>query len=299
MTAPIAIINADLYTPDAILPKGLLLAAGGRILAVGESAAIPLPATTRLIDAEGGRLTPGLIDLAQFDFAPAPSSAAGVTAYLRACPLRQKQDLPALARAAQQLSTAGAQSLGLHLIGPWLRSSTPPPAWEDVWVAAHDRIRMLTLDPAACPDSELLAPARRAGVRILLLAAAAADVQPYLAAGPVAVRWQRGAEPLPAAAYALATVNDPPDQMAALWRHFGPDRVLLSGSSQRPLQAQDVRRFMAHTGASFSQALACATLHPAAWLGLPLGRLRPAAPAHLLCWSKYGAVAWARAFFDV
>lgn len=293
MNGPIAIINAAIYTPEGIIPRGLALVDGGRIVAVGESAGISLPPAARLIDAEGGRLTPGLIDLAQFDFTAAPAAAAGVTGYLRARVLRREGDLAALATTPAASPSPAAQLLGLHLIGPWLRRGAAP-AWEDVWIAADAAVAMLALDPAHCPAATLAA-ARAADVRLLLVVDAAADAIPHLAAGPAAVRLRHvagDADGADAGLYALVTVSDPPEQMAALWRRFGPRRLLLSGSSRRPLQARDVRRFMAHTGASFSEALACATQNPAAWLGLPLGRLSADAPAHLLCWTRYGDVAW-------
>lgn len=293
--AATAIINGTVYTPYQVIPQGLVLVEDGIIRAVGRSSEVALPPSARLIDAEGGRITPGLIDLVRFEeTAESELAAAGVTSYCLALTLCEARDLPALRRAAAGLSHAapGAHVLGLHLIGPWLAHCQTPPAWDDLWRAARAAITLFSLDPRVCPSPAVLAPALAAGARVVLaLTAGNQAVAPFLQAGASAIRLHHAAADVDAP-FVLATMNDDAELLAALWQQFGPDRFILCGSSARSLRGRDVRRLMARTGADFAAALACATAAPAHLLGLPQGRLEPGAPADLLCWTKYGDVAW-------
>lgn len=291
-----AILNCTLYTPDQVIPQGLVLVEDARIAAVGRSADVPLPVHTRLIDAEGGRLTPGLIDLVRFTAKNDAPERSGVTAYLSALPVRGESDLPALAGAAAALTrpASAARPLGLHLIGPWLPGCTSPPDWHDIWTAADAAIAMLTFDPVHAPPGtldQLVA----AGVRPVLLVGS--EEIAGGSAGAVAIRPRR-AIPNTSAPYLLATVDDDPDLLVALWQQAAPDQFTLSGSAARPsraarpLAARSLRQLMAATAADFSAVLPALTRRPADLLGLPHGRIQPSAPADLLCWTRHGAIAW-------
>ena len=62
-TADLVIVNADIYTVNEKQPKAKEIAmAGGRILAVGNSVKSSIGAQTRIIDANGATIIPGLID---------------------------------------------------------------------------------------------------------------------------------------------------------------------------------------------------------------------------------------------
>ena len=62
-TADLVIVNADIYTVNEKQPKAKEIAiVGGRILAVGNSVKSSIGAQTRIIDAKGATIVPGLID---------------------------------------------------------------------------------------------------------------------------------------------------------------------------------------------------------------------------------------------
>ena len=100
--APVAVINCDVHLPDKVLHQGLVLVEGGVIRAVGSSHEIPLPTNVRLIDARGGFVTPGLIDMARPSFATEAPEVQGVTAYLLAVAVATVADFVA---EDQQLET--------------------------------------------------------------------------------------------------------------------------------------------------------------------------------------------------
>jgi len=79
-----AIFNCDLFTPDQCVAQGLVLIERNQIRAVGHSHEIPLPADTRLLDAQGGRVTPGLIDLGGVSSVNQQMAARGVTSSVKA-----------------------------------------------------------------------------------------------------------------------------------------------------------------------------------------------------------------------
>lgn len=58
-----AIINGTVYTPTRIIPDGVVLIEGERILAVGTPAQVSLPERAARIDAAGGIVCPGLVDI--------------------------------------------------------------------------------------------------------------------------------------------------------------------------------------------------------------------------------------------
>ena len=165
-----AIFNCDLFLPDMRISQGLVLIEGREIRAVGRSYDISLPTSTRLIDAQGGRVTPGLIDLGGVEFGG-----------------RQ-----------QNLST----------------------------------YRLATLDQLRSTDRSVL--------RSLL----------------------------------------------------SSHHLILTGDSIQPLSTRSIRQLMALAETDFTKALTAATLAPAEFLGLPVGRLAAGAPADLICWTRHGDLAW-------
>jgi imidazolonepropionase-like amidohydrolase len=104
-----AIFNCDLFTPGEQIPQGLVLVEGSHIRLVGRSHEIPLPADTRLLDAQGGRVTPGLIDLGGMDSSNNKVEAQGITSYLLRASARDERDLQRISQAAASLpSPAGS-----------------------------------------------------------------------------------------------------------------------------------------------------------------------------------------------
>ena len=132
----IAIVHADLITPEGVIEDGTILLDDGKIAAVG-GPSLPVPQGAATREAAGLIVAPGLIDLQVNggfgrDFTADPSSiwdvAAGlprfgVTAFLPTIITSPPETI----QAAQDTVNAGppggwigARSLGLHLEGPFL-----------------------------------------------------------------------------------------------------------------------------------------------------------------------------------
>jgi len=133
--------NATIYTPDTELAGGAVLVDGARIAAVGPAAELPPPQGAERLDARGGIVTPGLIDLQLNgalgdDFTIAPETIWrvaeqlgrwGVTSFL---PTIITSPLAQVGKAQEVLaggppggSSGGWQGsipLGLHCEGPFL-----------------------------------------------------------------------------------------------------------------------------------------------------------------------------------
>jgi len=190
-----AIVNCDLYTPDEQIPQGLVLVEGSRIRAVGLSHEIPLPVQARLLDAQGGRVTPGLIDLGGPPSINNQMAARGITSCF---------------------DNSGSAQWGLPE-----DSSTEP-----------DRYHLAPLDHIRSADPSVL--------RILL----------------------------------------------------SSHRLILIGSQVQPLSTRSIRGLMALAETDFASALSAATVAPASFLDVALGRLAVDTPANLICWTRHGDLAW-------
>jgi N-acetylglucosamine-6-phosphate deacetylase len=131
------ITNATIHTPDRVIERGSVLVDGGRIVAVGTTAGAQTSAGARQIDAGGGVLAPGFIDLQLngafgHDFTADPPSiwqvAAGlprygVTAFLPTIitsPLDQVGAGMRVVTAGRPKDFRGAVPLGIHAEGPFL-----------------------------------------------------------------------------------------------------------------------------------------------------------------------------------
>lgn len=274
----LAIVNCEIYTPDEHIPHGLIWVEGDRIRAVGAGPDVPLPSDVQVIDAQGGRITPGLIDLCWRGEGKADPLVHGIANYAHTDAVRSEEDLALVSQAAAALThtPTSARPLGLHL-----RLAGDAPAWEDLWTAADAAIALVTL-PAAHPRTPSLArQLLAAGVKIvldepshdpflrdlLICGLAALSPDPALAASP----------PRSLARYLLVSAAEAPHYAAA-------GDLLLASGPNRPLSDPAL---------AFPHLLAAATRQPAAFLGLPYGRLAPGAPADLACWARPGELAWA------
>ncbi len=190
-----AIFNCDLFTPDENIPQGLVLVEGRQIRAVGRSHEIPLPVNTRLIDAQGCRVTPGLIDLGGAPATTSEMAARGITSCINDV-TKVQWGLP--------------------------KESGPEP----------DRHYLATLEHVRSADPSVL--------------------------------------------------------RALLASHH----LILTGSAAKPLSTRTIRQLMALADTDFAAALSAATLAPSRLLDLPFGRLTAGAPANLICWTRYGNLAW-------
>jgi len=287
--APVAVINCDVHLPDKVLHQGLVLVEGGVIRAVGSSHEIPLPTNVRLIDARGGFVTPGLIDVARPSFATEAPEVQGVTAYLLAVAVAAVEDLPALAQAAVAVANPPhrSRSLGLHLMALWPLDG--PVGWEDVWALAAGAIRLVTV------GNEDPATARQA------LAAGAAIAVPVDARHPFlrdllvsgrAIGWHSGSiVPLSTLSPSPAPLHLVSVAAALPLLNMSTELVLMSGDGQM-LATTMLAELVQSSGAGWNHIVRWATWLPADLLRLPRGRLVAGSPADLLCWTRYGELAW-------
>ncbi len=281
--APVAVINCDVHIPDTLLHQGLVLVEGGVIRAVGSSHEIPLPANVRLIDARGGFVTPGLIDVARPSFATEAPETQGVTAYLLAVVMAAVEDLPALAQAAAAVANPlhHSQALGLHLMALWPVDGSV--GWEEVWALAAGAIGLVTVgneDPATARQ------ALTAGAPIAVPVDARHPFLRDLLVSGRAIGWLSGSiVPSPAPLHLVSVAAALP----LLKTSTG--LVLMSGDGQM-LATTMLAELVQSSGAGWNRIVRSATWLPADLLRLPRGRLAAGSLADLLCWTRYGELAW-------
>ena len=176
-----------------------MLVRDGRIAAVGPVRDVAPPASEPVerIDARGGIIAPGFVDLqvngaAGVLFTDDPTSQAidtmaaalpqfGCTSFLPtllSCPDDVTHRALAAAPKASTGLTAGAQALGVHMEGPFLapdragahdRRLLRPPSTADLdrWLdVSHSALRLLTLAPELPGASEVIREAVRRGVTV-------------------------------------------------------------------------------------------------------------------------------------
>ena len=168
------IANGRLLTPLSEYDEGAVLVQDGKILAAGAVEGFVVPAGTRILDALGGLILPGLIDVhlhgAHGYDGGGPDLAHiiqvlpshGITAFLPTTYVTKRERLLKIVGAMADVienPPVGAQVLGIHMEGPWLspeRSGMGNPdlfyplTEEEVHTfqrAARSHIRMLTFAP--------------------------------------------------------------------------------------------------------------------------------------------------------
>ncbi len=168
------ITGGTLVTPSKVHPHGAVLVAGTRIRAAGAEGSFDVPREAQVVDAGGGRIIPGLIDVhihgLEGHAAAGPGladviralPAHGVTAFLPTSYDAARVDLcEALAqmRPLVEQPPIGAKPLGIHMEGPWLSPKHPGagnparfyPLTEgdviDFQDASGGRVRMVTFAP--------------------------------------------------------------------------------------------------------------------------------------------------------
>jgi N-acetylglucosamine-6-phosphate deacetylase len=164
--------HATIYTPDSTIEAGAVLVDGARIAAVGAAADLPAPAGAELLDAGGGIVAPGFIDLqlnGAFgdDFTVAPETiwrvAAGlprwgVTAFLPTiitAPLAQAGKAQEVLAGGPPPGWQGSIPLGLHCEGslsqPAEKGRTQPSASAPAFI--RGRGRLVAADACAAGDA--------------------------------------------------------------------------------------------------------------------------------------------------
>ena len=133
-----AIVHGTVYTPTRIIPDGVVLIDGERILEVGTSPQVPIPDEAERLDASGGIVCPGLVDIHLHggDGADCTDGTveavrtvarrhlrAGTTSFL---PATASAPLPDIWRAfdcirevVRQRQAGEALALGIHMEGPF------------------------------------------------------------------------------------------------------------------------------------------------------------------------------------
>ena len=168
--------NGLVYTPTRVVPDGAVLADGDRIVAVGKRSEIEAPPGAVRLDARGGIIAPGFVNIhvhgtggygctdgkvESLTAMCALFARDGVTSWVPSLASAPKPDmLAALAavRRAMDVSPAGADILGAHLEGPYInaaeKGAMPPallrvPSPDDVgeFLAFADIMRICTLAP--------------------------------------------------------------------------------------------------------------------------------------------------------
>jgi N-acetylglucosamine-6-phosphate deacetylase len=171
---PKLLTNGRLLTPEREYNPGWALFEGTTIIAAGPAEAFPVPRGADVLDARGGWILPGLIDLhlhgAHGYDSAGPGLAEvirvlpshGITAFLPTTYVSPRERLLESVVAMRDIlehPPAGSQALGIHMEGPWFspakagmgRPELFYPLTEadfrDFQVAAGGKIRMLTFAP--------------------------------------------------------------------------------------------------------------------------------------------------------
>jgi N-acetylglucosamine-6-phosphate deacetylase len=173
MTA-ILVTNGQLITPFSKYDEGAVLLQGKRILAAGPTSAFDVPPETKILDAHGGVILPGLIDVHLhgahgYDCGGADLAKLiqilpqhGITAFLPTTYINTRERLLKILSSMADViedPPVGAQVLGIHMEGPWFNPERAgmgnpdlfyPLNEDDVHAfqeASRGHIRMMTFAP--------------------------------------------------------------------------------------------------------------------------------------------------------
>ncbi|MCC3376046.1 N-acetylglucosamine-6-phosphate deacetylase [Cohnella sp. REN36] len=197
-SATFDLVDARMYTPGAVIEKGVLEVRGGRIGAVR-----PLADWERsrdpgvaVVDAGGARVVPGFVDVhvhggGGFDFMTGRDgslddiclyhAAHGTTSLLATTVTAEHEPIAKAIRLivrAMKRGGRGAQVAGIHLEGPFLNPlrcgaqnpahirTADPDELRALWELAEGRIRLVTLAPEREGGMEALRFFRERGVTV-------------------------------------------------------------------------------------------------------------------------------------
>ena len=192
----IAIENGVVFTPEGLVRDGVVLTEGERIRAVGLREAVEIPDGARRLDAGGGHVVPGFVDMhihgaLGYDLMSATRTELeavteflakhGVTAWVPAIVTAPIDEiLRALDLARTILSgprLAGAEILGVHVEGPYINPEMkgahrldairdPVPEEYAAILEYSDIIAWVTLAPELPGALELIRESRRKGILV-------------------------------------------------------------------------------------------------------------------------------------
>ena len=221
--ADVLITNGTVVTPDAVLDPGWLTVRDGRITEVG--AGTPMPIGLRRVDAHGGWILPGFVDIHCHGGGGGSFAGQGVEGMVTTIETHRtrgtttmlaslvSRPVPELAKQIAELAGLVTDGLlaGIHLEGPFLAAARcgahdpavlRPPDRETVDTlldAGRGTVRMVTLAPEL--DGAVEAVRRLAGAGVLAAIghtdAIEAQVRPAIEAGArVATHLFNGMRPL-------------------------------------------------------------------------------------------------------
>jgi N-acetylglucosamine-6-phosphate deacetylase len=133
------VFTGTVILPDRLLSNGIVVCAGDRIAAVGSAGEIPMPRDATVIDARGGFISPGYVDIhvhggANADFMDGTREAVvtanraharhGTTSIFPTTTTGSREQIEAMLRAARDVRdhwriADGARVAGVHFYGPY------------------------------------------------------------------------------------------------------------------------------------------------------------------------------------
>jgi N-acetylglucosamine-6-phosphate deacetylase len=202
----LVIENGTLYTPTRVIPDGAVLVDGQRIQAIGRCNELAIPTEARRLDASGGSIVPGFVNMhihgvggyGSLDGQVASLQAMsllltrhGVTSWvptIGSSPLDVKEAALVAIRQVQHTETVGAEILGGHVEGPYLnvqeRGAMPPdllraPRPEEYYTFLQyaDVIRVFTLAPELPGALDLISALKERGILVSVGHSIAIDVE--------------------------------------------------------------------------------------------------------------------------
>ena len=186
--------NGTVITPFRMIKKGVVVFKDGRIITVGQEKDVETPKEAKVIDASGGIVAPGFIDihihggkgsdvmdasydainkLAEFE------ASHGTTAFLATTISAAHNDLLNAAKTvnvSMKKGTDGAEVLGVHLEGPYINPKKcggqdskyirPPSVSEfrEISKASNYAVRLVTLAPEVEGAKKLIVELRNFGI---------------------------------------------------------------------------------------------------------------------------------------
>ena len=189
-----AVINGTLLTPFREEKEGIVLFSGRKILAAGSRKEISIPTAARILDAGGGYIVPGFVDIHVhggmgadvtdgsrdvFEKMSLFFAGHGVTSFVASVLTVEDPVLLRVLRTARDVmkedDLPGARLLGIHLEGPWLNAAEagahprhllkePRPEQYLPLLEYADVIRMVTLAPELKGSAELVKTLKKYGI---------------------------------------------------------------------------------------------------------------------------------------
>jgi N-acetylglucosamine-6-phosphate deacetylase len=191
----LVIENGTIYTPTQVIPDGIVLVENQHIRAIGKRGDFTTPANARRVNARGGNIAPGFVDMhmhgvrnhdvmdrqvASLQAMSALLPRYGVTSFVPTtvtAPLSAVAEALQIAREAKRAEMIGAEILGLHIEGPYLCAQqrgahrldllrTPQPDDIAMFSQHSDVIRSFTLAPELPGALDLIRALKERGILV-------------------------------------------------------------------------------------------------------------------------------------